>query len=297
MPSPEPASQKSVSAHEPDGAPRPLVELGRLSINQKTLDRSAVPSFLSALEANEVPYASLWIGPVVDLGVVETKRLLDEAGVRLSSLCRAGNLTSGTRARADNLRALDMAAELGAECLVVVVGGLVDGSRDLAEARRTAVAELALLSEEAASRGVTLAIEPMHPAQAADRSVLTTLSQALQWRREVERPGTVAIALDSYHVWWDPFLAEDVRASTDAIGVVQIADWATPLTVTSTLQRAMPGDGHIDLASFMTLVDSTGYAGPVEVELFNDVVAAMDPHLIVAELCRRLTRAPRVGAR
>ena len=70
----------------------------------------------------------------------------------------------------DNRRAIEEAASLGADCLLLVVGGLPEGSRDIAGTREMVAEGLAAILPEACAAGMPLAIEPLHPMYAADRA-------------------------------------------------------------------------------------------------------------------------------
>ncbi|HEU4675855.1 MAG TPA: sugar phosphate isomerase/epimerase family protein, partial [Motilibacteraceae bacterium] len=229
--------------------------------------------------------------PVAEAGLERSARLVRDAGLRVSSLCRGGFLTAadpdeGRRAVADNRRAIDEAATLSADCLVLVVGGLPPGDRDLPGARQRVADRLAELVPYAAERGVRLALEPMHPLYCADRGVLSTLEQAtdLAQQHPAEQVGVV---VDAFHVWWDPRLAEQVHRAAERIASVQIGDWITPLPPDALLSRGLPGDGHIDLAAFLALTDEAGYRGDVEVEVFNADVWAAEPADVLATITRR----------
>lgn len=155
------------------------------------------------------------------------------AGLAVSSLCRGGFLTvegpdAHRAALAENFRALEEAAELGADTLVMVVGGLPEGSRDLAGARTRVADLIAELAPHAGDFGVRMAIEPLHPMFCADRAVVSTLGQALDLAEHhpVEQVGVV---VDSYHVWWDPDLPRQIERAGPRIASYQVCDWTLPL--------------------------------------------------------------------
>ncbi|NEE56927.1 sugar phosphate isomerase/epimerase, partial [Streptomyces sp. SID8455] len=184
-------------------------------------------------------------------------------------------LDPAERARAldDNRRAVDEAAALNTDTLVLVSGGLPPGSRDLHGARERVADALAELAPYAAERGVRLAIEPLHPMFASDRCVVSTLAQALDIaeRFPAERVGVV---VDTYHLWWDDRApAEIARAGAGGrIHAFQLADWITPLPAGVLLGRGQLGDGCVDFRSFRSQVESAGYDGPIEVEIFNEAL-------------------------
>jgi sugar phosphate isomerase/epimerase len=209
-----------------------------------------------------------------------------DAGLRVSSLCRGGFFPAGDdtgRAAAidDNRRAIEEAATLGTDVLVLVCGGLPDGSRDLPAARAMVADGIGAVLNDAAACGVRLGIEPLHPMFCADRSVITTLAEAndLAGRFPADRVGVV---IDAYHVWWDPRVEEEI-ARARILGF-HVDDWVLPLPEGALLGRGLPGDGHADLARLFRAVDAAGYAGPIEVEVLNDAVWATPGDDVLARL-------------
>lgn len=202
-----------------------------------------------------------------------------DAGLAVSGYCRSTYFPGATEAdrRAaieDNKRALDQAATLGAPCFVLVVGGLAPGSRDLEDARAQVEAGVAALTEHARALGVTLALEPMHPMYAADRGCLNTLEQALDLAERLEpAPGAapeIGVAIDVYHVWWDPDLDAQIARAGAArrIMALHVCDWLVPTRDLLT-DRGMMGDGVVDIRAIRASIEASGYAGAVEVEIFS----------------------------
>jgi len=245
----------------------------RLSLNQATIKYA---SLAEALDAGvEAGYASigLWREPVQEAGLGTSIRLVEESGLRISSLCRGGFFTmeEGAERREsidDNRRAIAEAHALGAPALVLVAGGLPAGSRDLIGARERVRDAIGELAPDAAAAGVTLTIEPLHPMYASDRAVVSTLGQALDIAEQFPS-GVVGVVVDTFHVWWDPQLLAQIARAGDRIASYQVCDWATPLPADVLLGRHYPGDGVIDFASITAAVESAGYRGDVEVEIFN----------------------------
>jgi len=265
--------------------------LARLSLNQKTIDRWSVQEAVEGCVRAGLPALGLWREPLSRIGVAAAAALVGEAGLRVSSLCRGGFLTglgeeSRRRAREDNLRALDEAAELGAACLVLVMGGLPAGSRDLAGARARMAEGLAALVPAAAERRVQLALEPMHPIYAADRGVLSTLGSALDLAEQFE-PAHVGVVVDTFHVWWDPDVESQIARAAGRIACFQVSDWITPLPADALLARGMVGDGHIDIRHLRRCVEAAGYDGDIEVEIFSAEVWAASPDDVLATIARR----------
>lgn len=269
--------------------------MNRFSLNQATIRHADLETAVRVTVEAGIPAIGTWRDPVQAFGVPASARLIRDAGLRVSTHCRGGFFTvpEGPERRAaieDNLRALDETAELGAPTLVLVVGGLPDGSKDLVGARDRVADALAELAPEAQGRGVSLAIEPLHPMYASDRAVVSTLEQALDLAASFD-PAVVGVAVDTFHLWWDPALAEQVaRAGREGrIHTYQVCDWVTPIAADPLLSRGIPGDGDIDFAAFTTLVRDAGYAGDVECEVFRQEIWDADPR----EVARRSAEAYR----
>ncbi|MFF4318080.1 sugar phosphate isomerase/epimerase family protein [Streptomyces sp. NPDC001568] len=268
----------------------------RLSLNQETIRQWSLPDLVAGCTAAGVGAVGLWREPVREFGLRETAKLVTGAGLRVTSLCRGGFFTAvdpAGRAAAlqDNRRAVEEAAELGADVLVLVSGGLPAGDRDLVGARHRIVDVLGDLVPWASGFGVRLGIEPLHPMFAADRCVVSTLGQALDIAEQfpAERVGVVA---DSYHLWWDERLPGDLRraGAGGRIVSVQVADWVTPLPAGVLLGRGQLGDGCVDLRAFRELADAAGYRGQVEVEIFHPGLWARDGSEVLREVVDRYRR-------
>ncbi|PXY24419.1 sugar phosphate isomerase/epimerase family protein [Prauserella flavalba] len=243
----------------------------RLSLNQITTKRWSLPEAIAGCAENGVGWIAPWRDKVAEIGVEEAARLLKKHGVRVSSLCRGGFLTGvtpeGSRVDgvADTREAIDEAAALGTDVLVLVVGGIADN--DLAGSRQRVADGLGELAPYAMERGVRLGLEPLHPMQCAERSVLSTLDQALALAEE-HPAEAVGVVVDEFHVWWDPRVEESIAKAAGRILGFHVCDQLVPLTDTF-LGRALPGDGPIDHRRLRACVEAAGYLGPIEVEVFN----------------------------
>ncbi|MEU5871464.1 sugar phosphate isomerase/epimerase family protein [Glycomyces sp. NPDC047369] len=226
----------------------------------------------------------LWREPLQEMGIEATAKLVQDAGVEVTSLCRAGFFTDPTAAALDdNRRAIDEAAAVGAPTLVLVSGGIPDGGT-IDTAREGVKEALAQLAPYALERGVTLAIEPLHPMFASDRCVVATLAEALDLAAPFA-PEAVGVVVDTYHIWWDPQVWQGIaRAGREGrIASFQFADWITPLPAGVLTGRGQLGDGCIDFKRYLAEVDATGFTGPIEVELFNDALWARPGAEVFAE--------------
>jgi sugar phosphate isomerase/epimerase len=219
-----------------------------------------------------------WRDQLHEMGIEPAAHAIRGHGLTVTGLCRGGMFpatdASGRKAAIDdNLRALDEACALGAQCLVLVVGGLPPGSKDIAGAREQVRDGLAAILPQARKAGIPLAVEPLHPMYAADRACINTLGQALDLCDALDprNEGGLGVAVDVYHVWWDPQLERQIgRAGKSRLLAFHICDWLVP-TRDLLNDRGMMGDGVIDLPRIRTSMQHAGYAGFHEVEIFSDL--------------------------
>ena len=226
----------------------------RLSINQATIKYADLATALRVTAEAGVEAIGLWREPVHEVGLDVATRMLADSGLRFSTYCRGGFFTvpEGPDRRAamdDNRRAIDETATLAAAgasgskaILVLVAGGLPDGSRDLVGARERVRDAIGELAPAAAAAGVTLAIEPLHPMYVSDRAVVSTLGQALDIAADFD-PSVVGVTVDTFHVFWDPdVLGQIARAGREGrIATYQVCDWKTPLAADVLLVAPLPG--------------------------------------------------------
>lgn len=258
-----------------------------LSINTATVRQQRgqdwpLLAILDACAARGIRAVSPWRDQVAAAGLQPTAQRLRDHGLALSGYCRGGMFThtdaaGRQRVRDDNRRALDEACTLGAPCLVLVVGGLPGAltgraaHRDIAGAREQVRQGIAELLQDARQRQMPLAIEPLHPMYAADRACINTLEQALDVCDALDpaRSGALGVAVDVYHVWWDPKLQQQIeRAGAARLLALHVCDWLTPTTDLLN-DRGMMGDGVIDIPRIRGWVEAQGYAGYSEVEIFS----------------------------
>ncbi|MCC7272854.1 MAG: sugar phosphate isomerase/epimerase [Alphaproteobacteria bacterium] len=270
-------------------------ETSRLSLNTATVrERWTLAQAIEGCARHGLGGISPWRDKVAELGLGEAARRIRDAGLAVTGLCRGGlfpasDAAGRAAAIADNRRAIEEAAVLGARCLVLVAGGLPAGSRDIAGARAMVGDGIAAILPDARAAGVALAIEPLHPMYAADRACVNTLDQALDLC-DALGPG-VGVAVDVYHTWWDPNLARAIaRAGAERILAFHICDWLVP-TTDLLLDRGMMGDGVIDIRAIRGLVEAAGYTGLHEVEIFSaGNWWKRDPDEVVA-ICKERHRA------
>jgi sugar phosphate isomerase/epimerase len=265
--------------------------LSRLSLNQRTTASWSLPEAIQGCIDAGLGAIGIWREQLAEVGLDEARRLVAESGLRVSSLCRGGFFTTadpteGAAAEAQNREAIEEAAALQAATLVLVPGGLPAGDKDLEGARDRAARAIERLVPYARELGVNLGIEPMNPIYAADRGVISTLAQALNVAERFD-VADVGVVVDTFHVWWEPGVAEQLQRAGQRIVSYQICDWITPLPADTLLARGMMGDGHIDFPTFTRSVAAAGYRGDVEVEIFNAELWKAPPTWVVDTMAQR----------
>jgi sugar phosphate isomerase/epimerase len=249
------------------------IGLERLSLNQATVKHLTLDEAVALCVRHDIPAIGLWRDRVAEAGLARAAATVRAAGRHVSSLCRGGFFTQadpGERraALADNRAAIAEAAELGADTLVLVCGGLVPGGRDLGLARRMIADAIGELVPEAQRLGVRLGIEALHPMFCADRCVISGLGEAVDLALRFPADA-VGVVVDTYHVWWDARLADEIARAGSRIVSYQVCDWVLPLPQDTLLGRGHLGDGVIDFGPISASVAAAGYDGFVEVEIFN----------------------------
>lgn len=255
-----------------------------LSINTATLRKQwKLDRIVDECARRGIHSIAPWRDQVAAVGLATLAKQLRDTGVGLSGYCRGGFFPAADAAGLqaaldDNRRAVDEAITLGAPCLVLVVGslpGALEGRplhKDIGRARREVQDGIAATLDYARSVGMPLAIEPLHPMQAAERACINTLAQALDVCDALDptRSGALGVAVDLYHVWWDPQLAAQIaRAGRERLLAFHVCDWLTP-TRDLLNDRGMMGDGVIELRQARGWMEAAGYAGHAEVEIFSE---------------------------
>ncbi|MFE5310688.1 sugar phosphate isomerase/epimerase family protein [Isoptericola sp. NPDC056605] len=272
-------------------------DLSRCSLNTATVKHATLAEAVDAAASAGLGAVGLWRHQVQEHGADKAARIVSDAGLRVSSLCRGGFLTAADEAGIaaaldDNKRAIEETAGVGTRELVFVVGGLPalsepgrgprpdagPGDRDVVAARARVADRIAELAPFAAEHDVRIVLEALHPMFAADRAVISTLGQALDLAAPFA-PETVGVVVDTYHVWWDPRLRESIaRAGAEGrIAGYQVCDWNLPLAADPLNSRGHVGDGYVDFPTISRWVAEAGYTGDVETEIFNEEIWAEDP--------------------
>ena len=255
-----------------------------LSLNTATVRKQGdLLQIIDACARHNIRAIDPWRDQVASAGCERAARAVRDAGLALSGYCRGGMFPSDAARRAevrdDNRRAVDEAKALGAPCVVLVAGGLPQYSRpgsaaskDIAAARgqvRDAIGEMLDYARQAE---LPLAIEPLHPVYAADRACVNTTRQALDLcdALDPQRSGALGVALDVYHVWWDPeLMAQIARAGKERLLAFHVCDWLVP-TRDILNDRGMMGDGVIDIRTLRAAVEAQGFDGYCEIEIFSN---------------------------
>ncbi len=251
------------------------MNIDRLSLNQITTNYWNVAEAVAGSKAAGIRWISLWRDKVAEAGVHESVRLVHNAGLKVSSLCRGGMFAAATATErsqriADNRRAIDEAAELGAEVLVLVCGPAPD--KDIGRARDQVAQGIEAILPYAEAAHIPLGIEPLHPVFAGDRSVIVTLAEANNLVSRFASP-VLGVVIDVYHVWWDPNVYQEIQRAAGHILGFHVNDWVLPMGIPLTA-RGLMGDGVIDIPRLSQAVLAAGYQGPIEVEILNQEIWA-----------------------
>jgi sugar phosphate isomerase/epimerase len=242
-----------------------------LAMNSATVKSLNLAQLVDGCARAGITAIAPWRDLVQAAGIPQAGKLIRDAGLKVTSLVRAGLFTAadeaGRRAAIDdNRRALDEAVGIGAANLLLIAGGLPLGSKDIVGARRQVRDGLATLLPYARQANVPLALEPLHPMTAADRGCVTTLGNANDLCDELG--DGLGVAIDVYHVWWDPTLPREIARAGKRILGYHVCDWLVP-TKDLLLDRGMMGDGIIDLKGIRRMVEDAGYDAPIDVEIFS----------------------------
>jgi sugar phosphate isomerase/epimerase len=267
------------------------IGIERLSLNQATVKHLDLGQAVALCARHGIPAIGLWRDRVAEAGLPAAAAMVRAAGLDVSSLCRGGFFTHADPdarrvALADNRAAIVEAAELGADTLVLVCGGLAGGGRDLGLARRMVADAIGELVPDAQRLGVRLGIEALHPMFCADRCVISSLGEAVDLALTFPADA-VGVVVDTYHVWWDARLASEIARAGTRIVSYQVCDWVLPLPQDTLLGRGHLGDGVIDFGPISASVAAAGYRGYVEVEIFNSGVWDAPPDQTAATVRER----------
>lgn len=291
--------------------PDPIDDLRRFAVHTVTTKPWPIETAIDEYARTGFGGLSIWRDSMEGRTPAAVKRRMDEAGLSGVSLVRGGffahaDATARDAALDDNRRCIEEAHDLGLPLIVLVCGA--EPTVPLAESRQMITDALITLAPEAAAAGVRLGIEPLHPMYADTRSAVNTLSQANRIAGEVNRtisdgagtndpaastttPPTVCSVVDVYHLWWDEDLPEAIAAAgrADILSAFHVCDWRVP-TEHMLLDRGLMGEGVIDIPGIRGHVETAGFQGLIEVEIFSERYWAMDQAewlKKIADACRK----------
>lgn len=252
-----------------------MLDENLLCIHQVSLLKQwSMTQFIQGMRRHDIKAVAVWRDKLKEVGTAECARMLDGEGLKVTSLCAAGLISSPdpveARAALDEAkRAIDEAVAIGAGNLMFVAGGVDPLERSVSAARSRVLDRLSMLGEHARKMGMVLALEPLHPMVCATRSVLNSIKLANDWCDALGDETTFGIAIDTYAVWWDPDLANQIARAGTRICAFHINDWLAD-TRDVRLDRGMMGDGLIDIPTIRSFVEAAGYNGHREVEIFSE---------------------------
>lgn len=251
---------------------KPLTDLSRLCIHTITTKPWRIEEAAIEYSKEGVKGITVWRDALANRNARQTGDMLRDHGLHIVSLCRGGffpNKEKQKREEAinDNRKAIEEAAELGAPLIVLVCGA--DPGQSLEDSRKQIQEGIETVLPQAIAAGIKLAIEPLHPMYADTRSAINTLAQANDMAEEINSPN-VGVAVDVYHLWWDPSLEQEIKrcGANGHLLAFHICDWNSP-TTDLLFDRGLMGEGCIPVNKIRSWVEATGFNGFYEVEIFS----------------------------
>jgi len=264
-----------------------ITDLSKLCIHTITTKPWPLKTAVQNFSAKGVQGITIWRQVLEEIKPIDAKRMLDDAGMKVVSLCRGGffpSIDGGKRNEAleDNRRAIDEAAEIGAPLVVLVCGA--DPGQSLEESRQQIQEGIETILPYAKERNIKLAIEPLHPMYADDRSAINTLKQANDMCQRIGDPD-IGVTVDVYHLWWDESLESEIAGcgEMNRLFSFHICDWKTPMS-DLLLDRGLMGEGCIPVKKIRGWVESAGFTGYNEVEIFSNLYWNMDQNTFLDKI-------------
>jgi sugar phosphate isomerase/epimerase len=251
-----------------------LTDLSRLCIHTISTKPWSIEEAAKNYSAGGVKGITVWRDALTGRDIKKTGEMLHRNGLKVVSLCRGGFFPSRDKVKRqeaieDNRRAIDEAFYIGTGLIVLVCGA--DPSQSLEDSREQIFDGILTILSEAKAAGVRFAIEPLHPMYADSRSAINTMSQANDMAEKINSP-SVGVAVDVYHLWWDPRLEKEIErcGKNNNLFAFHICDWKTP-TVDMLNDRGLMGEGCIPIRKIRSWVESAGFNGFIEVEIFSNI--------------------------
>lgn len=256
-----------------------FADLSRCAIHTQTNKPWSLSQCIDAYSAIGVKAISVWRHALEPMGPSEAGRMLRDAGMHVPALVRGGFFPAvdvkGRQAAIDmNRTCIDEAREIGAEMVVLVVGAVP--GMPLEEGRKQVAEGIVAILDHAQESNVKLAIEPLHPMYAADKSCINRMAEARAVWERIGHP-LLGVAVDVYHVWWDPDLRAEIEwaGRSGKLFGFHVCDWRVD-TRNMLTDRGLMGDGCIDIRAIRGWVEQAGFTGYNEVEVFSEQYWAMD---------------------
>jgi sugar phosphate isomerase/epimerase len=256
-----------------------MTDLSRCSIHTFTNKPWTLAQCISAYSKAGLGGITVWRNVIGRQNPAEVAKMLRDSGLKVPALARGGFFTATTdfsrqHSVDENRAIIDTARQVGAESLILVVGATPQVPLD--EARKQVADCIAKILPQAESAGVKLAIEPLHPMYAADRSCINRMAEARKICEQFKSP-FLGIAVDVYHTWWDPDLEAEIALAGQqkTLFGFHVCDWRKE-TRNLLTDRGLMGDGCIELRRIRGWVEAAGFNGFVEVEVFSDHYWSMD---------------------
>lgn len=267
--------------------PEQLRDLSRLCLHTITTKPWTIEQAAKSFSEAGIGGITVWRDALNGRDIKQTGQMLREFNLEIVSLCRGGffphvSIAGRQEAIDDNRKAIDEAEALGAP-LIVLVCGAVPG-QSLIESRKQIMEGIAIVLPHAEAAGVRLAIEPLHPMYADSRSAINTLGQANDMAEELSSPW-IGIALDVYHLWWDPNLEQEIKrcGQNGNLSAFHICDWKTP-TLDMLNDRGLMGEGCINIKEIRGWVEETGFNGFNEAEIFSNLYWQEDQSVFLKKI-------------
>ena len=258
-----------------------IKDLSRLCLHTMTTRPWKIEECVRNYAAAGIHGITIWRNVLENNNLKAVKILLDDFGMNVVSLCRGGFFPSVSEMKRqsaidDNLYAIEQAAAVGAPLIVLVCGS--DKEQSLEKSREQIMDSIIRILPFAEKAGIRLAIEPLHPMYAGDRSAVNTIKQANDMAAQINS-AWVGVAVDVYHLWWDPELQKEISrcADNNHLFAFHICDWKVP-TVDFLNDRGLMGDGCINIPGIRSWMEFSGFTGYNEVEIFSDIYWAQDQH-------------------